>query len=939
MNGLHGRTSAVSVRHERSKPTMCMSRSVYAVLLSCALAACDGGSTYRGGEPVPGPLPPPARGSFTVGGSVQGLDGTVVLANGNDIATVTATAGAAAAFTFSAGIAAGASYNVTVQTHPSNQSCTVANGSGAIGAANVTNVAVTCTDNPAAVQVTADPGVRSVTLSWIDSAASSFNLYQCETRSCDVSSATPILSNVLSPRTIKQLQNGQVYFFRLESIHANGSRALSNVVGARPNALVFDGNVNAMARADDGSVYLGGNFSEVGVASGGAVPLNRTSGRTVIGDFPLVNGQVSAIVADTTGGWYVGGNFTHVDGIARVNLAHILVDGSIDPGFDAHFDAQAEDVTALAYHDGTLYVGGFFDSVGTLPRSAIAALDASTGTAIADFDAKLQGEVVALAVAGEVLYAGGFMVFDDSQRETCIAGLDVRSGILVPGFALTAGNCDIRAIAVAQGTVYVGGSFIEIGGLRRSGVAALDATGRAIETFDALAFPPPTTVISALAVVGNTLYAGGRIGLPADPDNRAVVALDRLSGRAVADFAALAGERVRALAVSADTLYVAGGFTRIGGSDRSRIAALDPASGAVRELDVRANDSVLALAVSGETVYIGGEFNSINSNRRNNLAALNSEGELLSWNPDADGTVNALAATGGAAPTVYAGGDFRFIGGLERPALAAMDSDGNVIDAFNAQAAHAGTSRPIVRALVLGNSGALYVGGSFTSMGQRNRTHLAALNPLSGVAFESFNGQPLAPVNALAATDLTLYVAGEFTQIRDLSVAGGSTHTRSRIAALDPVTGAVQNSFIDGAVGTSVNALSVSGTTVHAGGDFTSIGGQECRNLAALDAQSGQASPTFRPNPNAVVRALGVSGDTLYVGGIFSEIDGVSRSGLAALDFDGRARSVQADVSPGAEVRALTTFDDTVYVGGSFSSIGGQLRAGFTAVAADGTVR
>ena len=35
---------------------------------------------------------------------------------------------------------------MTVKTNPSGQTCTVASGSGTIGSANVTNVAVTCTN-------------------------------------------------------------------------------------------------------------------------------------------------------------------------------------------------------------------------------------------------------------------------------------------------------------------------------------------------------------------------------------------------------------------------------------------------------------------------------------------------------------------------------------------------------------------------------------------------------------------------------------------------------------------------------------------------------------------------------------------------------------------------------------------------------------------------
>ena len=83
--------------------------------------------------------------TYSVGGSTSGLSGTVVLQdNGGDDLRVSANG----AFSFATKLAGGAAYNVTVKTNPSGQSCSVANGSGTIGAADVTNVAVSCAPNP-----------------------------------------------------------------------------------------------------------------------------------------------------------------------------------------------------------------------------------------------------------------------------------------------------------------------------------------------------------------------------------------------------------------------------------------------------------------------------------------------------------------------------------------------------------------------------------------------------------------------------------------------------------------------------------------------------------------------------------------------------------------------------------------------------------------------
>ena len=68
----------------------------------------------------------------------------------------------------------------------------------------------------------------------------------------------------------------------------------------------------------------------------------------------------------------------------------------------------------------------------------------------------------------------------------------------------------------------------------------------------------------------------------------------------------------------------------------------------------------------------------------------------------------------------------------------------------------------------------------------------------------------------------------------------------------------------------AVYALAVSGSTVYAGGRFTSIGGQTRNNIAALDADAParRRAGTRTPNEHASA-ALAVSGSTVYAGGIF----------------------------------------------------------------------
>ena len=104
-------------------------------IAALALAACGGG-----GGGYQSSTPPPMQ--YSIGGSVTGLTGTVVLQdNGGDNLSVTASG----TFTFATKLNSGVSYSVTVMTQPSMQSCAVTNASGT-ASANVTTVTVTCTN-------------------------------------------------------------------------------------------------------------------------------------------------------------------------------------------------------------------------------------------------------------------------------------------------------------------------------------------------------------------------------------------------------------------------------------------------------------------------------------------------------------------------------------------------------------------------------------------------------------------------------------------------------------------------------------------------------------------------------------------------------------------------------------------------------------------------
>jgi len=81
---------------------------------------------------------------FSIGGTITGLSGTIVLQNnGSENLTLSQNGN----FTFGTAVLNGTPYLVTILTQPEGETCSVANGAGNVNSENVTNIAVTCANN------------------------------------------------------------------------------------------------------------------------------------------------------------------------------------------------------------------------------------------------------------------------------------------------------------------------------------------------------------------------------------------------------------------------------------------------------------------------------------------------------------------------------------------------------------------------------------------------------------------------------------------------------------------------------------------------------------------------------------------------------------------------------------------------------------------------
>ena len=158
-------------------------------------------------------------------------------------------------------------------------------------------------------------------------------------------------------------------------------------------------------------------------------------------------------------------------------------------------------------------------------------------------------------------------------------------------------------------------------------------------------------------------------------------------------------------------------------------------------------------------------------------------------------------------------------------------------------------------------------------------------------------------------------------------------------AAADTWAALGDNGAGDGALGSEIYALAVSGSDLYVGGDFTNTAGiATADKIAKWDGSAWSALGDNGAGDGALngpVRALAVSGSDLYVGGTFTDAAGIATADRIA-KWDGSAWSGLGDNGAGngalgGTVQALAVSGSDLYVGGRFTNAAGIATADFVA--------
>ncbi len=400
------------------------------------------------------------------------------------------------------------------------------------------------------------------------------------------------------------------------TVHTRNNLARINSDGAvdlgfNPNA---NGPVTSIAVQADGQILVGGAFTTIQPGSTGAA-INRNhlarlaANGTLDANFnPDVNGSVVTVAARPDGTVFVGGNFTdlqlngsiyvggafaNIGGVNASNLAALNENGSVNPTFQPRPNGAVN--AMLVQPDGKVVVGGAFTSIAGAARSGLARFNAD-GSLDATFNPAVTGTVHSLSLQGDGKILAGLLygpsgtpnavvrLSASGAQETTFAGGAPGPGITRATVGLAV-QPDGRVLAVIRSTIPNDVSH---------DLVRFNADGARDTAFPAVSSGRDPAALATQAD-GRILFAGTPARL---------IRLER-DGARDPSFNPAPNGAVTAVALQPDgRVVVAGGFTHAGGQPRVGIARLAATTPAIQVLGVAANRGAVMWNRSGTTAEL-----------------------------------------------------------------------------------------------------------------------------------------------------------------------------------------------------------------------------------------------------------------------------------------------------------------------------------------------
>ena len=323
-------------------------------------------------------------------------------------------------------------------------------------------------------------------------------------------------------------------------------------------------------------------------------------------------GAVKVIKPDpSTGGWLVGGDFDTVNGLTQHALFRLRADRTVDTGWNAGLRGFYTVVNAMDLSaSGQVLIGGQFEvpGLGNDLLYNCLLLYLANGQAVTTFKPQPSDTVNAILPEGGSWLLGGNFLSLGSNAVNYLGRIG-RDGRADSSFSLKLDG-PVDAMLQTGGEIYLGGEFssFTVG----QSTIPLPYLARIINGAPDLAWQPrPNQAVFALAVDGNSLYAGGRFDRMARVRRKNLAQLPLGGAGTATAWNPAPDQEVRALRVDGGYLYAGGAFFGIAGYEWPKLARFQLASLAL-DTGFRStgeNGAVYAIEPLGAgDLLIGGSF-------------------------------------------------------------------------------------------------------------------------------------------------------------------------------------------------------------------------------------------------------------------------------------------------------------------------------------------
>ena len=639
---------------------------------------------------------------------------------------------------------------------------------------------------------------------------------------------------------------------------------------------------------------------------------------------------VRTVSLQSDGNLIVGGDFLNFNGAATPKLCRLLPDGSKDPSFVLGTGFTGNVYCTLLQPDGKIIVGGAFTSFNGSTANRLIRLNPD-GSRDASFDTSIAASSgiiysVAMQADGSLIVGGSFVNYNGVSASRIARILP--NGNLDTTFAIgTGANSLVEEAHIQQdGKIILGGSFVSFNGTACGRIIRLNTNGTVDASFvqgagfDANISALTTQADGKIMVGGDFLVYNGIVV------NRII----RLNPDGTLDASFISGiglntGTVEVIKVNAvGSIMLGGSFSgTYNGTNVNRLLLLDSNGVLDPIFDIGAGPgsaSILTLALEPDgSWYVGGSFSVFDSQNQGRLAKVDATGVLdigyLTAGVGFDNSVLKVVSLPDNKTLVV--GNFSKFNGVSAPKIARLLIDGAIDPTFNVAAIGADG---LVRNAIVQSDHKIIIGGSFLHYNGVLVNRIARVLPDGSVDLSfntggaGFNSQ----IYGLALQpDGKIIVGGNFTKFNGSNV--------NRLVRLLP-DGTLDTSFTIGLGADAIveSVLVQPDGKVVVGGRFSSFNGSVHSRLVRLNIDgSVDTSFIIGAGFDKNVYCVEMQSDTkLIVGGSFLNYKGSVARRIIRLNVDGSSDTSFASGAgfSNGDVRAvLIQPDGRVLIGGAFS--------------------